>query len=572
MERIKEFYKRLGYPEEWLETGSQYSEHDSYVIFDPAWHDPLPDIPEISIYELFRRTAERFPEEIAISFLDRDMSYRELNDRINRFASLLLDLGVKKGECIVPMMPTCTQHFIVFFAAARIGATSAPINAMYKTKEIAYQVKDCAAKTVITLDMFYPYFEQLKDELGIENIIVTNIRDFASPGFKAYAGLEPFWKYPKQAIKGTIDFVEVFSKYAPTDIEVECSPREDVPLIIYTSGTTGEPKGALETHYNLVHNTITHAAILQAEGNGVNFSILPMNHTGGYMLWTLPTLYRGGTVVLRPLFNVEDCLNAIQKHKVTFLFGPPTFYQGLMMHPKIEEYDLSSLSMCISGAAPVPPEVKKAWRDKTGLQMAVGYGATEMNTMGTFSGLKYKANTESVGLPYIGELKIEKDGKVAPRGEVGEVLFRGLQVSKGYLNKPDITAETFQKDGWLRTGDAGRMDEDGFLHYVDRIKDLIIASGYNIAPAEVEAIIFSNPAVAEVGVIGVPDEYRGETVKAFVVLTPEAKGKVTEQDIIDDFRKRAAVFKAPTQVQFLDELPKNVMGKTLRRYLRELNK
>ena len=289
------------------------------------------------------------------------------------------------------------------------------------------------------------------------------------------------------------------------------------------------------------------------------------------MLWTLPTLYRGGTVVPRPLFDVEDCLNAIQKHKVTFLFGPPTFYQGLMVHPKIEEYDLSSLTMCTTGAAPVPTQLKIAWREKTGLKMSVGYGATEMNTMGTFSGLKNKYNIESIGLPYIGEMKIEKDGQVAPRGEVGEILFRGLQVSKGYLNKPELTAETFQKDGWLRTGDAGLIDDDGFLHYVDRIKDLIIASGYNIAPAEVEATILANPAVLEVGVVGVPHGYRGETVKAFVVLIPEARGKVTEQDIIDDFRSRAAVFKAPTVVTFLDELPKNVMGKTLRRDLRKMN-
>ena len=218
MRELREFYQGLGYPEEWLESGSEYSDEDSYVIFDPAWHDTIPNIPEISIYELFRRTAERVPEEIAISFLDKDISYRELNDSINRFASLLLELGVKKGDCIVSMMPTCTQHFIVFFAAARIGAISAPINAMYKTKEISYQVNNCKAKIVITLDMFYPYFEPVKNELGIETIIVTNLKDFASPDYKVFASLEPIWKYPKKAIEGTIDVCRSTWKGMPPPI------------------------------------------------------------------------------------------------------------------------------------------------------------------------------------------------------------------------------------------------------------------------------------------------------------------------------------------------------------------
>ena len=569
MENIAEFYKRIGYPVKWLEDGKQYSDKDSYIIYDPAWHDAIPEIPDISLYQLLKRSVKKNPDNIAISFLGRDISYREFDLLINKFASLLLEMGLKKGDFVIPMLPNCTQHWIAFFAIGRIGAISAPLNVMYKEKEIAYQVNDCGAKTIITLDMFYPYFEKLKDELNIENIIVTNIKDMADPNFEVYDALKMFWDFPKKSIPGTLDFVEALEKHSPAEIEIACDPRQEFPLIIYTSGTTGEPKGAMETHFNLVHNTITHGLYCKPEGNPVNFSILPMNHTGGYMVWQLPAFSLGGTVVPRPIFDIEDCLKAIGKHRVTCLFGPPTFYQALMMHPKIKEFDLSSLTMCAAGAAPVSPAVMQAWKEITGLTMTVGWGGTEMNTMGTISVLKKKDKPESVGVPFVGEVKIEKDGAVAPRGEVGEMLFRGLQVSKGYLNKPKETQKAFQEDGWFRSGDAGYMDDEGFVHYVDRIKDLIIASGYNISPAEVEATIVTHPAVTEVGVIGIPDEYRGETVKAFVALHPDSRGKVTEQDIIDYAKEKMAAFKVPKVIEFIDALPKNAMGKTLRRLLRD---
>lgn len=565
-----DFYRRIGYPVTWLEDAQTYTDKDSYAIFDPSWEDPLPEIPNISLYEMFKRTVQTYPDRIALSFLDKEMTYAELDRLINQFAALLTDLGLKKGDFIVPMLPPCTQHWITFFAAARIGATSAPLNVMYKEKEISYQVNDCGAKTIITLDMFYPYFEKLKGPLNIEHIIVTNLKDYSSPDFPVYAELEPFWKFPKKNFPGTIDFLEEIEKYSPTEVDVTINPKQDAPLVIYTSGTTGEPKGAIETHFNLVHNSVTHAHLCRNVKKPVNYSILPMNHTGGYMVFQLPMFYLGGTVVPRPVFGIEDCYKAIQKHRVNFVFGPPTFYQALMMHPKMVQYDLSSLALCAAGAAPVSKQVREAWEAKTGSRLLVGWGGTEMNTMGTLSVLKNKANADSVGLPFIGEVKVEKEFRVAPRGEVGEVLFRGLQVSKGYLNKPKETAECFLPDGWFRTGDAGYIDADGFLHYVDRIKDLIIASGYNIAPAEVEATIITHPAVAEVGVIGVPDEYRGETVKAYIALKPEAKGNVSEQDIIKFCKERMAAFKIPTQIQFVEALPKNVLGKTLRRLLKDM--
>lgn len=567
----KEFFKRIGYPEEWLAEAETYSEKDSYVIYDPEWDEPVPDIPNISLYELFQKTVEKYPDRVAISFLDKDVTYIELDDYIRKFAAYLIEAGVEKGDFVVIMLPPCTQHWIVFFACARIGATCAPLNVMYKEKEIRYQVNDCGAKTVVTLDMFFPFFEKLKEELGIRNLAVTNLKDFASPDFDVYPAMEQLWSFPKQAVPGALDFMEILDKYEPTDQAAQIDPKTDSPLIIYTSGTTGEPKGAIETHFNLVHNTITHAHLCKGhEGQPANYSILPANHTGGYMVFQLPMFHLGGRVVPRPIFDIEDCYKAIEKYKINYVFGPPTFYQALMMHPKLSEYDLGSLKLCAAGAAPVSPKLLEAWTGKVSAPLAVGWGGTEMNTMGTFSVLKNKGNPLTVGLPFIGEVMIEKDGGPAPKGEVGEILFRGLQVSKGYLNKPIQTAESFQSNGWFRSGDAGFIDDQDFLNYVDRIKDLIIASGYNIAPAEVEAVINSHPDVLEAGVIGIPDEYRGETVKAFVALKPDSRGKVAEDDIKMYCKEKMAAFKVPTLIQFVDELPKNVLGKTLRRLLKDM--
>lgn len=567
----KNFFCKMGYPQEWLTEAEIYSKNDSYVIYDPEWDEPIPEIPIISIYELFQNTVDKYPDRVVLSFLDKDVTYIELDMYIRKFSSYLIEAGVKKGDFIVTMLPPCTQHWIVFFASAMIGATCAPLNVMYKEKEIRYQINDCGARTVVTLDVFFPYFEKLKNEFDIRNIVVTNLKDFASPEFRIYPALKQLWSFPKKAVPGILDFMQILDKFNPSDKIVQIDPKNDSPLIIYTSGTTGETKGAIETHFNLVHNTITHSHLCRGhEGLPVNYSILPTNHTGGYMVFQLPMLYLGGRIVPRPIFDIEDCLKTIDKYKVNYLFGPPTFYQALMMYPKMNEYDLGSLKLCAAGAAPVSPKTIEAWKAKTGAPLVVGWGGTEMNTMGTFSVLKNKSNPFSVGLPYIGEVMIEKDDSPAPRGEVGEILYRGLQVSKGYLNKPIQTAESFLSNGWFKSGDAGYIDDQDFLHYVDRIKDLIIASGYNISPAEVEEVILSHPDVLEVGVIGVPDDYRGETVKAFVALKPDSLEKVNEEDIIIHCKQKIAAFKVPTQIQFLKKLPKNVLGKTLRRLLKDM--
>ncbi len=566
----KTFYKSIGYPEEWLEEAEVYGPNDSYVRYDPGWDEPIRSVPRISIYDLFRETVEANPESPALIFLDQAITYSELDRMINQFASLLLDLGVQKGDFVAPMLPNSPQHWIAFYATARIGAIHAPLNVMYKSEEIAYQIKDCGARTILTLDLFYPLFASLKEELGLKNLIVTNIKEFAAPGFEVYETLKPFWALDKKPIEGTIDFVEALEKCQPLQVSTDIDPEQDVAQIIYTAGTTGKSKGAMQTHLNLVHNAITHSLICKCTGKPVNYSVLPMFHTGGFFLFPLPTLYRGGTVITAPIFDPENALKTISDRKVNVLFGSPTLFLALLQHPALKSCDLSGLETTAAGAAPVPEELKEVWQKSTGIPLAVGWGMTELNTAGSYNLLNEKSNLASVGVPLVGEAKIvDEQGNTAPRGNVGEILYRGLQVSKGYFNKPEETAACFQKDGWFHTGDAGHIDEEGFIHFSDRIKDLVIASGYNIAPVEVEYTIIKHPAVVEAAVVGVPHEYRGETIKAFVVLHDKFKGKVDEDEIINFCKERLATFKVPKVLEFVEALPKNALGKTLRRLLRE---
>jgi len=575
-ERDLSFMRNFGYPEKWLQESSMYGVEDSYLITQPGWSvEPIPPIPEISIYEIFAASARKYPDDVAVIFLDRKITYRDMDDMINRYASLLLDLGVRKGDVVATMLPNCFQHWLAFFGANRIGAAHTPLNVMYKDREIAYQIKNSGAKTVVTFDVFYQlYFAKLRDEIGLQNVIVTNLKDFASPDTNADAlgMLKPFWDAPKRSLPGTVDLFDAIARYQPTREKVACNPREDTALILYTSGTTSaEPKGVIETHFNLVFNALSHSHMLiTLKKREVNFSIMPMFHTAGYFLHTLPVFYQGGTVIPIPLFMPDEALRIMSTQGVNTLFAPPTLYIALMQNPRIGEVDLSSLELTVGCGAPVPVAVMQQWEKRTGLRLTNGWGMTETNCGGCMSIAGRKEMLDSIGIPIGCEIKIvDEKGRVVPRGQIGEAMVRGFQVAKGYLNKPAQTEATFLPDGWMHTGDTMFIDTEDFVHFVDRGKDLIIASGYNIAPVEVENVIYEHPAVLETAVVGIPHEYRGETVKAFVALKPGFQGKVTEQEIIDFCKDKLATFKVPRYVEFIDAIPKNVVGKALRRVLRE---
>ena len=575
-EAFHECYERIGYPKQWLDESKGYAPADSYIISHPSWfRGEMPAVPDISIYGLFEEVVKKYPDDTAVIFLDKKITYRDLNTAIGRYAALLKDLGIKKGDVVATMLPNSMQHWVAFYAVTKIGAIHTPINAMYQEEEIAYQIEDSGARILFVLDLLYDRVKRLKEDKKIEHIIVTNIKDFAAEDAVVPQAIQFLWDIPKSKLEGTLDFFESIEKYEPLQESSECKPKEDLALLLYTAGTTGRAKGVMETHFNLVYNSMTHFHMAEKLLGGekeVHYAIFPMFHTGGYLVHSLPTIYQGGTVIPIPMFDLEDAFRLIETYNINAVCGPPTLYIALMSREDLlKRYNLKSLKITTASGGPVPPAVQKRWKELTDIALTNGWGMTETNSAGSLcipgSG---RVKPESIGYPVWAEMKIvDEDGNVLPRKEEGEIQFRGLQVAKGYWNKPEETKETFLSGGWLRTGDRGYIDEEDYVFFVDRIKDLIIASGYNIAPVEIENVLYEHPAVAEAAVIGVPHEYRGETVKAFIALKEDFRGKVTEDEIIEYCKKKLATFKVPRVIEFKDALPKSLIGKVLRRVLRE---
>ena len=362
----------------------------------------------------------------------------------------------------------------------------------------------------------------------------------------------------KKAFPGAVDFMDLLNDYLPSPAKVSIDPKEDIALMIYTAGTTGPCKGVMEAHFNMTHANLSHCHSVGIAHNDISLQMLPMFHIGGYYLFLHPSLYKGGTVVVMPMFDPTQYLIMLDKYQVNAILGIPTMFIALLNHPDISKYDLRRLRVCIAAGAIIPAELQKLWMETIGVELTQGWGMTECNA-GAIVNISNKKNFLSIGVPTTGEVKIvdPETREILPIGKTGEILYRSFQVAKGDWNKPAETKESFQTDGCLRTGDAGYIDEDGFIFFVDRIKDLIISSGYNISPFDVESTIMKHPAVMEVSVIGVRDEYRGESVKAYVVLKKKFKEKVKPEDIIELCKKHMATYKNPRIVEFIDILRKN---------------
>lgn len=537
----------------------------SYIKHDPGWGaEKMPPVPEVPFFKLFDQTVKRLPHKTALFSFGKEITYKQLDDLSDRLAAALGDMGVKKGYRVGVVLPNCAQSVIAFHGIIKAGAVSVPCNVMSTPADLTYIFNDAGVEVVLCLDLLCPGIEGIKDKTHVRQLISVHPADISLP----QGWIPALLAGQKTTIPGTLDFTSLLEKYKPARPSLKFKPKEDLALIIYTAGTLGVPKGVMQTHYAMVYTTLINGHDAGLDENDVAMQLLPMFHISGYYQMLYPVLYRGGSVVMVPMFDAGAFLKLIDTHKVTFIVAPPTLYVGLLNHPDLPKYDLSHLKATIAGAAPVPPALQESWHKATGLELNQGWGMTETNG-GAILSLPHKKNVNSIGVPRSGEVKIiDKEGKILPRGEVGEIMFRGPQVAKGYWNKPEETAKAFEPDGWLHTGDAGYIGTDGFVYFVERIKDLIVASGYNIAPFEVESVILTYPAVREVAVIGIPDQYRGETVKACVVLKDEFRGKTTEEDIIEFCKDKLAAYKRPRLVEFMADLPKNTIGKVLRRELR----
>ncbi|MEH7491245.1 long-chain-fatty-acid--CoA ligase [Neobacillus niacini] len=520
--------------------------------------------------------AKSFPEKTAIHFMGKEMTYKELYDEALSFASYLQQIGISKGDRVAIMLANTPQSVISYFGILIAGGIVVQTNPLYTERELEYQMKDSGAKAIITLDILYPRASKVMPQTNLQHIIVTAIKDYLPfPKKLVY----PFIQKKQYGIvvnvkhEGNTHLFKEIIKIKPNKlVEYDFDFEEDVALLQYTGGTTGSPKGVMLTHKNLVANSSMCTAWLYKAKPGEEsvLGIVPFFHVYGMTIVMILSVMQAYKMIILPKFDPLTTLKTIQKQRPTLFPGAPTIYIGLLNHPDLKKYDLSSIDSCLSGSAPLPIEVQEEFEAVTGGKLVEGYGLTESSPVTHANFLWDRERIKgSIGVPWPNtEVRIVSmdDGIDIPVGEIGEIIIKGPQVMKGYWNRPEATEETI-KDGWLYTGDLGYMDDKGYFYVVDRKKDMIIAGGYNIYPREIEEVLYEHPDVLEAVAAGIPDPYRGETVKAYVVL--KEGSKVTSDELNQYARKYLAAYKAPRLYEFREELPKTAVGKILRRALVE---
>lgn len=545
------------------------------------WPEGVPkhiDFPEIPLHGLLSETAQKFPEHTAIVYFNKTMTYRDLKQFSDRFATALDGLGVKKGDKVAIFLPNLPQFVISYYGIIEIGAIETAISPLYKEREVEHQLNDSEAETVIVLDSLYPILEKVLASTKVKRVIVTSLKEYM-PAATAFLG-SLLRKIPSHRVErgpNIYFFQELLSKCDANPPKVDINPKDDIALLQYTGGTTGIAKGAMLTHMNLVSNAVCCAEWLKGTRSGETFlTALPLFHIYGMTTGMNTPIYLAGEMIMLLSPKSVSTFQAIQRHKVTVFCGAPTMYSMLLAHPDFKKYDLRSVRFCISGSAPLPPEVQKKWMEATGGVLVEGYGLTESSPVTHCNPLDKSLKTVkigSIGLPWPDtEAKVmdmETGEKELMTGETGEVVVRGPQVMKGYWKMANETAAVL-RNGWLYTGDIGKMDEDGYFYITDRKKDLIKYKGYSVYPREVEDVIYEHPAVKLCAVIGKFDPVAGEIPKAFVVLK---EGKTATAEEIKEFaNSKVAPYKAVREVEFRTELPMTLVGKVLRRVLQEEEK
>lgn len=564
---------------------------ESVKEFEKPWFKYWPiEIPKhieyndnFPIYKFLEQSAKDFPENISIIFFDSKYTYKELWNKVLKFSRALYDLGVRKGDRIAIYLPNCPQFVITFFAINRLGAIIVPFNTQYVDHELIYQINDSGAGILICVDIVYKRVRKIRDkgEVNLKHVIMTSLHEELTTS-KRILGIATGKVPLKRKLKSPdLAFKELIENSYPDVPEVEINTKEDLALIQYTGGTTGVSKGAMLTHYNIVSNQIQITNVIYPPieiGNECYVVALPLFHIYAMNVCMISAVSQASKMILipdpkagRPI--MQDLLETLSKYKPTFFHAVPALYLGLLYHPDIKDYDLTSIRACISGAAPLPVEVAYNFEELTGANVVEGYGLTETSPVTHINPLTGEIGKVpgSIGLPMPdtdGKIFDPSDGnKELPLGEEGEIGVKGPQVMKGYWQNPKETADVFNEEGYFLTGDIGKIDNNGYFWITDRKKNMIDVSGLKVYPREVEEILFEHPAVAEVAVIGVPHEFRGETVKTFIVLKDDETA--SPEEIIDFCKGRMARYKVPRLVDFIDELPRSAIGKVLHRELRD---
>jgi long-chain acyl-CoA synthetase len=555
------------------------------------------DYPQVPLHQFLLDTAAKYPQKTALVFgnvveplgnalMDAPMTYGQLLEATLRFAAALQEMGVQKGDPVALWLPNCPQFVIAYYATLMVGGIVVPCNPSYVAREIKHQLTDSGAKVAVVLSMLYPVMKQVRAETQVQQVIVTNIKEYFPAFLKFLFTIATEKKEGHfQDISGDADtywFQDLLAQASAKPEPIEVTP-EDTAVLMYTGGTTGVSKGAQLTHRNLVANALQTRWWMfdSKEGEEVMMTALPLYHSYSMTVSMNHTIYLAGRMILIPNPRIQDhVLKSIKKHKPTLYPGVPALYVSISSHPEIGKYDVSSIRACISGAAPLPPEVQESFEKLTGGKLVEGYGLSESSPVTHCNPIYGKRKEGSwIGLPMSDTdsviMDLETGENPLGAGDIGELCIRGPQVMKGYWNMPTETTNVLREHPalgpgkWLHTGDMARMEADGFFQIVDRKKDMILGTGgYNIYPREVEDVLYEHPKVLEAAVAGVPvGKEKGERVKAYVVLKPGETA--TEDEILEYCRDNLAYYKVPKFVEFRDELPKTMVGKILRRVLIE---
>jgi len=557
-----------------METTSYTATPPWVQYYEPGVSATL-SYPDLTLGGVLEETARKFPDHTALLFFGKKITYAELDRLANRFARALEGLGVKKGDRVALMLPNIPQMVIAYYGTLRLGAIAVTTNPLYHAHEVEVQLRDSGAETLVAVDMFYPVISQALPKTSVKTLILCGIKDYLpfplNLLYPIKAKIEKQW-VPVKRVPPIHDFLALIGSASDARPDVTISSR-DTAILQYTGGTTGIPKGAVLTHRNLVVNAVQCRTWLTVRNEGEEriLSVIPFFHVYGMTTAMNLGVLIGAELILLPKFHTKEVLDAIQKHRPTIFPGIQAMYQAIGHFPKIRKYDLTSIHAAISGAGPLMHEVQDMFEQLTKARIVEGYGLTEASPVTHANPIFGRRKPGTIGLPWPDTeakiMDVETGLKELPLGEAGELVVRGPQVMQGYWNKPEETAIAL-RGGWLHTGDIAKMDQEGYFMIVDRIKDMIKTVGENVYPREIEEVLFTHPKVKDAVVVGLPhEEFMGEKIKAYIVL--KEGQTATAREIIDFCKVELSKFKVPKEVEFRDQLPKTLVGKVLRRVLRD---
>ena len=554
----------------------------------------LEPFPERSLYSILEDSASRLPDAPALSFrppgapAGKTLTYAQLAKQVHQFSRVLASLGITKGDRVGLILPNCPQYVIGYFATLRLGAVVVGNNPLYTERELSHQLRDAGIEVLVVLENLYPKLGAIRDEVGVREVIATKVTDFMPFPLNLLAPIrmkkeakhsgEPWPPVPPEAKVHW--WHELMRGSYPEVTQAEVDAKSDLAGLIYTGGTTGLSKGAMLTHYNLLTNALQGASWFEGleDGKEAVMCVLPFFHSYGMTVAMNVGILKASKLILELRFDLESILKAIQREKPTLFPGVPRLYIAINEAKQTKEYDLKSIRACLSGAAPLPVAVAEKFEKLTGGRLVEGYGLTETSPITHANPIEGKRKFGTIGMPIPDTdcriVDLKDWTKEVPPGTEGELIISGPQVMQGYFNKPEESAELIKEDAqgrrWLLTGDIAKMDDEGYFSIVDRKKDMIIVSGFNVYPTDIEQVLYRHPKVQKACVVGISDKRTGEAVKAYIVL--KEGETATEEEMITfcrDPKSGLTGYRVPKLIEFRDSLPETMIGKVLRRVLKE---